>query len=71
MDWPCSRVVLRWTPGPCSLSFQVQEQDQTQVSKRIIYGLVPIICSRKLDFCIYCHGKCCFRPKMQTCWRQL
>ena len=47
-------------------AFQVQDQDQAQVSKWILSGLVPIICSRKLDLCIHWHGKCCFRPKMHN-----
>ena len=32
------------------LAFQVQNQDQAKVSKWMISGLFPIICSRKLDF---------------------
>mgnify|MGYP006890289964 CR=1 FL=1 len=45
-------------------AFRVQDQDQAQVLKWIISGLFPIDCSIKLDFCIYWHGTCCFRPKM-------
>ena len=44
--------------------FQVQDQDRAQDSKWIIAGLFHIIGSRKHDFCIDLHGKCCFRPKM-------
>ena len=43
-----------------------EDQDQAQVSKWIISGPFPIICSRKLDFCIHWHGKCCLRPKMHN-----
>ena len=45
-------------------AFQVQDQDQAQVSKWIISGLFPIICSRKLDLCKHWYGKCCFRSNM-------
>ena len=46
-------------------AFHVQDRDQAQVSNWIISGLLPIISSRKLDFCIHWQGKC-FRHKMHT-----
>ena len=45
---------------------QVYDQDQAQVSKWIISGPIPIICSTKLDVCIHWYGKCCFRTKIHN-----
>ena len=59
------KVHTHYETGPVFTKlFQVQDQDQDQVSKWIISGLFHILCSIKLDVCIHWHGKCCSRPKM-------
>ena len=46
----------RWLLWPrAHKAFHDQDQDQAQVSNRIISGLFPIICSKELDLCIHCH----------------
>jgi len=49
-DWKQFELFIRLH---VHLAFQVQDQDQAQVSKWKIFGLVPVICSTKLDFCIH------------------
>ena len=51
------------------LPFSVQDQDQAQVSKRIISGLFPITCSRKLvniDMVNVVLELKCIRLKLET-----
>ena len=55
-----------WLQPPCSQSFSGLGSRSGSSFKMKISGPFPIICLRKLDFCIHWHGKCCFRPKMHN-----